>query len=161
AALLIAAFIGRSAGAKDPVQVAIRPDATAVIAAATLGADDEKPAAGTGTFKGVVTFKGTVPKRKVIVTKGDPKVKPEDRAICAGEDLLSDELLVNTEKDNGVANVFIYLRKAPDGYTAPPVPKDPVVFDQKGCRFIPHALTVRCKQTVLIKSDDDLVHNTH
>jgi hypothetical protein len=160
AAMLLVALIGGNAGAKDPVQVTIRPDATAAIAAAAVGADD-KPEAGTGTFKGVVTFKGTPPKPKVDVVKGDPKVKPEDRAICAASDLPSDELLVNEKKENGVANVFVYLRKAPDGYTPPPVPKDPVVFDQKGCRFIPHALTVRCKQTVLIKSDDDLVHNTH
>jgi plastocyanin len=53
------------------------------------------------------------------------------------------------------------MRKAPDGYKAPPVPEEHVVFDQKGCRFIPHALTVRCGQKVLVKSDDDLVHNTH
>ena len=162
AALLSFALLGHGqAGAREPVQVALRPETTAVLAAAAVGADD-KPAAGTGTFKGVVTIKGEPPKRRVLVAKGDPdnKAKPEDRAICAASDLFSDELVVN-EKNSGVANVIVYLRKVPDGYKAPPVPEDPVVFDQKGCRFIPHALVVRCHQKILVKSDDDLTHNTH
>jgi hypothetical protein len=160
AALLIGALIGGNAGAKDPVQVAIRPDATAVIAAAAVGAD-EKPAAGTGTFKGVVTFKGKPPKRELEFSKGDTvKVKDDDRAICAAEDFFKDDLLVN-EKDGGVANVVIYLRKAPEGYKAPPVPDEPAVFDQKGCRFTPHVMVIRCKQKLLIKSGDSLAHNTH
>ena len=147
------------AGTKEPIQVAVRPDTATTLAAAVVGADDK----GTGTFKGVVTFKGTPPKPKLIVGKGDPNqvAKPEDRAICAADDLFSEELIVNAKADNGVANVFIYLQKAPAGYTAPAVPEEPVVFDQKGCQFIPHALLVRCKQKVLVKSGDNLVHNTH
>lgn len=145
---------------KEPVEVAVLPDLP--VAAATLAfADDDKPEPGTGTFRGVVTFKGTAPKRKVIVPKGDPKIeKEDDRKVCAAQDLLSDELIVN-EKDNGVANVFVYLQKIPSGYKAPPPPDEPAVFDQKGCRFTPHALFVRVNQKVLVKSDDPLVHNTH
>jgi hypothetical protein len=106
----------------------------------------------------VVTFKGTPPPRKVIVAKGDANAK--DSAVCAADDVLSDQLVVNKDTDNGVANVFIYLRKAPEGYEAPPVPSEPVVQDQKGCRFIPHAMTMRCNQKILVKSDDGVVHNT-
>jgi len=36
-----------------------------------------------------------------------------------------------------------------------------LVFDQKGCRFIPHVMVVRTDQTVLVKSDDPTNHNTH
>ena len=146
---------------KEKVEVAIRPDIPAAAAAIAL-ADDDKPEPGTGTLRGVVTFKGAAPKRRVIVAKGDPKIeKEEDRKICAAEDLLSDELIVNEKADNGVANVCIFLKSAPSGYKAPPPPEEPAVFDQKGCRFIPHILFVRTKQKVLIKSGDNLVHNTH
>ncbi len=156
--LAVTFFAAEKARAKEPVQVTLRPDATAALAAAAVGAEGK---AGTGTLKGVVTFKGTPPKRELEFAKGDKvKVKEADRAICAAEDYYKDHLLVN-EKGNGVANVFVYLPKAPPGYKAPPVPSDPVVFDQKGCRFIPHALVVRCNQKILIKSQDDLVHNTH
>jgi hypothetical protein len=146
---------------KEGVEVAIRPDLPATAAAIAL-ADDDKPEPGTGTLRGVVTFKGAAPKRRVIVAKGDPKIeKEEDRKVCAAEDLLSDELIVNESADNGVANVCIYLRNLPSGYKAPAPPEEPAVFDQKGCRFIPHVLFVRAKQKVLIKSGDPLVHNTH
>ena len=36
-----------------------------------------------------------------------------------------------------------------------------VVFDQKGCRFLPHTLFARTDQVVRVKSNDDLQHNTH
>src|SRR5882724_10302557 len=62
AAALFAFSDSASARAKEPVQVALRPDTTATFAAAAGGADTK----GTGTFKGVVTFKGTPPKPKLI-----------------------------------------------------------------------------------------------
>jgi hypothetical protein len=155
AAAIFAAYGPASARAKEPVQVAVRPDTTATLAAATVGADSK----GTGTFKGVVAFKGTPPARKVIVAKGDANAK--DAAVCAAEEILSDQLIVNQDAENGVANVFVYLRKAPEGYEAPAIPNDPVIQDQKGCRFIPHAAIIRCNQKVIVKSDDPVVHNTH
>jgi len=150
----------RTANSNDAVQVTIRPAVATALATAALAADD-KPAPGTGTFKGVVTFKGTPPARKVIVPKGDPKLKPEDREVCAADDLVSDEFLVNEKAGNGVANVVIYLKKAPEGYKAPPEPTEPAVFDQKGCKFIPHVMAVRCNQKILIKSGDPVSHNTN
>lgn len=158
-AILLFGLNSRGEARSKEVEVAIRPDLPA--AAAALAFADDKPEPGTGTLRGVITFKGTAPKRKVIVPKDDPKIqKEEDRKVCAADDLLSDELLVN-EKDNGVANVFIYLQKAPSGYKAPAPPEEPAVFDQKGCRFVPHALFVRTHQKVLVKSGDPIVHNTH
>src|SRR5260370_38610881 len=130
AAALFAFSDPASARAKEPVQVALRPDTTATLAAAAVGAD----AKGTGTFEGVVTFKGTPPKLKLVLGKGDPGqvATPEDRGICAADDHFSEELLINEKADNGVANVFIYLQKPPAGYTAPSPPDEPAVFDQKG-----------------------------
>jgi hypothetical protein len=146
------------ANSKEPVEVAIRPNSSTALAGVVLAAAD----APAGTFKGVVTFKGKPPAPKLIHKKGDPKIeKPEDRALCAAEDYFSDEFLVNEKADNGVANVVIYIEKTPAGYTPPPVPEEPVVFDQKACRFIPHILLIRCNQKMLIKSDDPVVHNTN
>jgi hypothetical protein len=161
ATLLFTCYGNQMAGAREPVQVALRGNAAAV-AAAALGADkkaESKP--GAGTFKGIVTFKGEPPKPKVIVAKDDPKVKEEYRAVCAAEEHFSEELVVNENAGNGVANVVVYLKKAPDGYTPTAPPEEPVVFDQKGCHFIPHVLFIRCNQKLLIKSDDAITHNTH
>jgi hypothetical protein len=159
AALALITYFGNSwADSKEPVQVAVRPSATATVAAAVLGADEKSA----GVFKGVVTFKGAPPPRKRLFEKNDAKIeKPEDRAVCAAEDYFSDEFLVNEKAGNGVANVVIYIEKTPAGYTPPPVPEEPAIFDQKGCRFIPHILIVRCNQKMLIKSGDPVVHNTN
>jgi hypothetical protein len=62
---------------------------------------------------------------------------------------------------NGVANVFIFLPKAPAGVPVPPVPGEPVKFDQKDCRFLPHALVIRTDQTLKILNSDSVLHNTH
>jgi len=139
--------------------VAVRPLPAATAAAATLAAAD----APKGVFKGVVTFKGTPPAPKMVFAKGDTKEnkKPEDTAVCAATDYYSDEFLVNEKAGNGVANVVIYIEKTPAGYTPPPVPEEPAVFDQKNCRFIPHVMALRCNQKMLIKSDDPVVHNTN
>lgn len=120
---------------------------------------DVKPR--TGTFKGVVKFIGTVPSQKLVIKKDDPTLKPEDRAICAAEDYYSEELIVNENAGNGVANVFVYLEKIPVGYTPSPAPDEPFILDAKACRYVPHAFLLRCDQTFKIKSLDAIPHNAH
>jgi hypothetical protein len=111
-----------------------------------------------GTFSGVITYDGPLPELPLIVKRGDTKTK--DAAVCAAHDVPDESLLVNSAAGNGVANVFVYLRKAPTG-TKSPVPDGPVVMDQKGCIFLPHAMLVRVGQRVLVKSDDAVPHNVH
>ena len=65
----------------------------------------------------------------------------------------NDKLIIGN--GNGVANVFIFLPKAPAGVAVPPVPGDVVTFDQKGCRFFPHALLIRTDQTLKILNSDN------
>ena len=111
-----------------------------------------------GTFSGVITYDGPMPELPLIVKRGDTKAK--DAAVCAAHDVPDESLLVNSAAGHGVANVFVYLTKAPKG-TQSSVPDEPVVMDQKGCIFLPHAMLVRVGQTVLVKSDDAIPHNVH
>lgn len=139
--------------------------AGASVAAALAGfaGIDRALAEDFGTVSGQILFQGEPPARTVINKKGDPNVK--DSAVCAAEELLAEDLVVDPAT-KGVANVFVYLRKIdpakihPD-LAATPAEKKEVVFDQKGCRFIPHALFVRTDQTVVVKSGDSVAHNTH
>ena len=93
-----------------------------------------------------------------VVEKGDVKVN--DPAICAAADVPDDSLIVDP-KSKGIANVFVYLQKAEKVH---PRLKESQVkevdFDQKSCRFIPHALVVRTDQVVRVKSSDNCIHNT-
>lgn len=127
----------------------------------TTEAEKNAPAeesGATGTLVGSVVFKGDFKPLPLIHQAGTEGVK--DGAICAKHDVPNQSLLVNPE-GNGVANAFVYLSKAPKGYTKGEPPTEPLVMDQKGCVFLPRALVVQTGQTMLIKSDDEVPHNVH
>ena len=112
---------------------------------------------GTGTLTGTIKLIGTAPKPSVIVAKGTAK---RDATVCGAQAAIIDQSL-QVGEGNGIANVFVYVDKAPPGATIPTAPTEPAIFYQKGCFFLPHAMVVRSSQTVLIKSQDDAGHNTH
>ncbi|MEX1230628.1 MAG: hypothetical protein WEB58_10330 [Planctomycetaceae bacterium] len=127
-------------------------------AAVALASQTARGEDGYGDITGTFVLTGTVPEVKVLVAKGDKAAK--DATVCAKDGVLAEDVVVNPD-NNGVANVFIYLPKAKKinpGLKESAVKE--VVFDQKGCRFIPHALFVRTDQTVVVKSDDAIGHNT-
>ncbi|MEX0729033.1 MAG: hypothetical protein WD065_22350 [Planctomycetaceae bacterium] len=128
-------------------------------AAVALASQTARGEDGYGDITGTFVLTGTVSEVKVLVAKGDKAAK--DATVCAKDGVLSEDVVVNPA-NNGVANVFIYLPKAKKINPAFKESADKeVVFDQKGCRFIPHALFVRTDQTVIVKSDDAIAHNTH
>jgi plastocyanin len=145
---------GANGAATTVSHVTLLADQTA---SAVVAAVASQPANGTGNFAGVITFDGTVPEPKLLFKKGMSGV--QDGAQCAAADM-PDESLVLDKDSKGIANVFVYIDKAPAGKKYDP-PKEPVVFDQKGCKFLPHALIVRVGQTMLVKSQDNVTHNTH
>ncbi len=117
--------------------------------------------AGHGSVSGQFTLDGTVPAAKIVIKKGDPAAK--DGAICAAVDLPSDELVIDP-KTKGIRHIFVYIRKVDKAAIHPKLQTSKikeVVFDQKGCRFIPHTLIVRTDQAVVVKSNDNCAHNTH
>lgn len=156
AAAVVAFGIWSTLPTSQPLQAADVGLIKSVIAPAAVSFADAK----TGSIKGKVTFKGTFKELAPIHAKGKADVK--DSAVCAAADMPNESLVVDLKGGNGIANVVIYMAKAPEGYKAPPVPKTVTVdFDQKGCRFNPHCLAVRVGQTVLVKSGDSVAHNTH
>jgi len=129
---------------------------TALVAMAFSGIAQ---ADGWGDLSGQFLFEGDIPDKEIIYKKGDPNAK--DPGVCAATDLHSDDLVIDKES-KGVANIFVYIRKTkvihPDLKASK---KKEIVFDQKGCRFLPHVMFVRTDQTVLVKSNDPISHNTH
>ncbi|MEO1996159.1 MAG: hypothetical protein ABGZ17_12880 [Planctomycetaceae bacterium] len=115
------------------------------------------PVRADGSVTGQFVLEGAIPKPKILFEKG---AAVKDSEICAPSDFISPELVVDA-KTKGIQNIFIYMRRAPAGGKITPSKKKEIVFDQKGCRFKPHALFVRTDQTVLVKSDDPVAHNTH
>lgn len=128
------------------------------LTAGTASADD-----GYGSVTGQFVLDGDVPEPTLLIKKGDTQVK--DAAVCAAQDVASQTLVVDPES-KGIANIFVYIypTQARGMKIHPDLEESKeksVVFDQKGCKFIPHAMLVRTDQTIVVKSDDNCAHNTH
>lgn len=113
-----------------------------------------------GSFSGQVVLDGEIPKLPPAATDADPKAA--DLKVCNVKEVPSEKLVVDP-KSKGMANVFVYLKKAPAGMPADlKKSKSPTVdFDQKNAQFVPHAMVVRVDQTVKVLSKDAFGHNTH
>jgi hypothetical protein len=112
-----------------------------------------------GSIKGKVVLEGDVPTLKDLVKKGDGSAK--DAAVCA-KDGVPDESLIVDSASKGIANVVVYLRKKP-AMINPALAKPAaaaVVYDQIGCKFIPHVAIVQAGQTVNVLNGDAVAHNT-
>jgi plastocyanin len=108
---------------------------------------------GYGTFKGRVVVNGAFPALPPLLAKG----APTKDAICAANEIPDESVVVGP--NNGLANVFIYLKKVPGGEIPKP-PEEPLAIDQQGCRFLPHAAVCRVGQTLVFKNADTVAHNT-
>lgn len=113
--------------------------------AATINVDPSTA----GSISGVVSFKGVPPKLRPLDMTQDPgcpsSPQPSDAVVVAGSKL---------------ANVFVYVKEGlPQGAFA--VPSEPVVIDQKGCRYNPHMLGIMAGQQLKVLNSDTANHNIH
>lgn len=107
----------------------------------------------TASVSGKVTFDGKAPKPKKLPTDTEPQCA----AMHADSPLMSEEVVVG---DNGaLKNVFVYVKSGIKGDY--PCPKEPVMIDQKGCRYEPHVFGMHTGQMLVIKNSDDTLHNIH
>jgi hypothetical protein len=107
--------------------------------------------AAAGDVSGKVTLKGTPPPAKTI--------EYDDTCSKLHPTVLTTRHYV-VGKDNGLANVFVYISKGLEGKKFTP-PADPVELDQVGCNYNPYVFGVMVGQPVRIKNSDPLMHNIH
>lgn len=99
---------------------------------------------------GKITLTGTPPPERVLPLDPScgklwPTEKPKTRFYLVGE-------------DNGLADVFVYLRS--DELKAEP-PSKPVLLDQKGCEYLPYVLGLQAGQKLMVRNSDPVLHNVH
>jgi len=143
---LLLAFFGCKSQPASPSASAASSSAAAAAPAVPAATPD---AANAGGIKGVVNFKGVPPHQPTIDMTADPmcpqKPRPAETAVV---------------KNGKLANVFVYVKEgAPAGPF--PGPSEPVVLDQKGCRYSPHMMGVMVKQPFKILNTDQADHNIH
>lgn len=81
-----------------------------------------------------------------------------DAATCAATEVPDESLIVSP--NGGLKNVFVYLKTKPAGYQRRDAPKSEIVFDQRGCRFVPHVMLISTGQTLRVLNADPISHNT-
>ena len=107
-----------------------------------------------GSLAGRVNFKGVKPAPAKIDMAADKKCL----RISAGQDLVSDQVVVNP--NNTLKNVFVYVKSGLPKKSWP-APAAAVKLDQKGCQYTPHVFGVMVNQPIEIGSSDETLHNVH
>jgi len=119
--------------------------------AATADLSKLPPAAGAPHVRGIIAIGGTRPAERAIAPlKAD--------ANCGK--LVSGDVLTRSwvGEGQGLANVFVYIKKGLEGKTFPSPTGKPVI-DQKACIYEPMVLGLQTGQTVEIRNSDPVLHN--
>ncbi len=144
---------GGGASSKSVVTVRASAGTKAEASAGENNATATAASSEPGVLKGSVSLDGPAPKISPLVAAGQAKADP---SVCAKSEDIPDESFV-VGASGGIANVFIYLDKAPAGYVADVAAKP--ALDQKLCIFRPHALLVPVGAEFALKNSDTVPHN--
>ena len=109
------------------------------------------PSAFAGSVTGKVTYDGNVPRLRPIDMNADP-------ACAAKHDSRVANPMLTLGEGNGMANIFVQIKNAPAGGTAP---TEPVEIDPTGCLYEPRVAGAMVGQPVLFKNSDGILHNVH
>lgn len=104
-----------------------------------------------GDISGTVTLKGT-PMKEISL--------PFDATCGALHPAVTTTRWYVVGKDNGLADVFVYISKGLEGKKFP-VPSTPVVINQEACMYYPYVSGAMVGQKVAFKNSDPFMHNVH
>lgn len=110
-------------------------------------------AGGSETINGTVAYSGKLAPKVRIDTSMDPACS------LSGGDIYAEQYAVTNGK---LANVFVYVKSGPPALMhAGPTTAQPVILDQKDCRYMPHTIGVVRGGTVEFRNSDPTMHNIH
>jgi hypothetical protein len=133
--------------AKTPRKAATRK-AQAPVASAAPAAKS----AGSGVIKGRVIMTGPVPAAAVIEMAGTKECAVKHQGPVT-------DPTVTADKAGNLRWVVVSISdNVPAGAS---VPAQPAVLDQKGCMYEPHVLAMMTGQQLVVKNDDEFMHNVH
>lgn len=135
--LLAGACGGSTPSAAPPPQTAAAPQVDASTAATIVAA---------------ALFEGKAPPAGMVRLDADPKCITE----AGASQRASDQILLADGRR--LQNVFVYIKSGLGRYTFP-IPSEPVVLDQRQCRYAPRVFGIRAGQPLVIRNSDPLLHN--
>jgi plastocyanin len=115
-------------------------------------AETRRNDAGSEIF-GKIFLEGIIPAVAIRKMDADPACH-----VAGRKEIAAETIVVNP--DSTLRNVFVYISKGLESRQFP-VPQEPVVLDQRGCRFVPHVLGVQAGQALVLLNSDSTLHNVH
>ena len=106
------------------------------------------------SISGTITFTGTPPKLNPLAMAADPACAKKHTAPVPSEMLV-------LGSGNTMANIIVFVSKGVPAGKTYPAPTTPVVLDQKGCQYLPHAQGIMVGQPYRILNSDGILHNVH
>ena len=104
-----------------------------------------------GSISGSIAFDGVAPEQMAI--------DMSEEEVCAEKHTMAPTAETVVVNDNGtLRHVFVYVKSGLEGMSFP-VPSEPVVLDQNGCRYVPHVFGLQAGQDLAIKNSDGILHN--
>jgi plastocyanin len=119
--------------------------------AATLPTAPSVDPATAATITGTVHFDGKPPARIPIDMALDPA------CLMVTEPNLTEQFIVS---HGGLANVFVYVKSGAPPSLAP-ASAQPVLLNQKSCRYTPHVVAVQQGGRIAFQNSDPTLHNVH
>jgi plastocyanin len=123
---------------------------TVLLGAATAFPYEATPVANGGSIAGTVKFAGNAPKPKTLEIG-------KDKDVCGAHPLLDQSLVVG--RGGGIANAVVTITDIARG--EPMKPENAVLFDQKGCEYVPHVIAFPAGSTVKVLNSDGILHSIH
>lgn len=145
-------FAAGCGGGSQPEQAP--PAGTAPAAPAAPPAAQSASGTGASSVTGTVTFAGQAPTLQPLSMAADPACAAKHSGPVPAEMLV-------LGNGNTMGNIIVWVSNGlPAGQTWP-APTTPVVLDQKGCVYEPHAMGIMVGQPYRILNSDGILHNVH
>ncbi len=103
-----------------------------------------------GNIEGTISYTGTPPKMKPIDMAKEPSCAKQHATPVYTE-------AVGVRPGNTLEDVVVYVSAGDQGGPA----SKPVIYDQKGCQYIPHVAAMEVNQPLEIFNHDQTSHNIH
>src|SRR5213595_1039559 len=106
---------------------------------------------GNATISGVMHFTGTAP--------ANPKIDMSQESACQGKYTTPPTDPQYVVADGKLGNVFVYVKSGLPAGAKYAAPSTSVEIDQSGCLYHPRVFGAMVDQNILIKNDDNVLHN--